>query len=242
MEIKMKFKSHASLILAGWLFSAYSAWAEQFVASGSGGHAGITDTEANRNIKVSISAKGDKVSVNGSKRTLEELDRTLAEFAKQKGEIWYHKSGPKVDSSYKEPLMTAILYYVDSKLDPASTIVFKAAADYHLPVRFSGHADFSGGNVREVQSLQDIILTSPAPDYPLSAKRHGIGGGGVFRQNIDPETGIVISVAIKQSTGHALLDRCAVNALRQWKYKALTKFKTIAIPLTFVPEGSTIRR
>jgi TonB family protein len=66
--------------------------------------------------------------------------------------------------------------------------------------------------------------------------KHGIGGGGVFVQHIDTSSGTVTSVTVKQSTGHALLDRCAVEALRRWRYKTPTKVKTALIPITFVPE------
>jgi TonB family protein len=232
----MKFKSH--VILVGWLLFAHRAAAEQFVVSGSGGHPGLTDDEATRNIKISVSSK-NKVSVNGSQGTLDNLDRALKKFAEQKGEIWYHKNGPKVDPSYEESLTTAILFYVDSKLDPVGIIVLTVAADNHLPVRFSSMADFSDGNVREIQNSRDIILSSPAPKRPASEKH---GGGGVFRQHINRETGEVISVTIKQSTRHPALDRCAVEALRQWKYKPSTKFDTIAIPISFAGDGWTIKK
>jgi TonB family protein len=235
----MTSKSRAIFILCAWLLAAYSASGEQFVVSGSGGHPGLTDAEATNNIKIVINSRGDNVTVNGSPMTLEQLNNALQQFAKQKGEIWYHKDGPKIDRSYEEPSTTAILYYVDSKLDPASTIALKLAADNHLPVRFSGKRDFSNGIVREVQNLRDVILVSPAPNRPSSEKN---GGAGVFRQHINRETGDVTSVTTKQSTGHASLDRCAVDALRQWKYKAPTNFDTLAMPISFVGKGWTIKK
>ena len=221
---------------------AVKAGAQEFVVSGSGGHPGLTEAESARVIKISDDGHGNNITVDGTQTNIAGLKSALNRFAEQKGEIWYGRTGKAFSPSTKEPLTTAIIYFAIPSIDPFSAAVFKVAADSHLPVRFCPNADFAHGIVREVQNPQDLILTSPSPGYPASAKTHGIGGGGVFRQHIDDQTGTVTSVTVKQSTGHTLLDRCAVEALRQWRYKAPTKFKTVAVPITFVPAGSHVTR
>jgi TonB family protein len=66
-------------------------------------------------------------------------------------------------------------------------------------------------------------------------RERGIGGGGVFVQHVDRATGAVTEVTIERSTGSKLLDRCAVEALQQWKYKTSAKTEKVKIPITFVP-------
>ena len=237
----MKFNLFPTLGLAVWLLCSSNAFAEQFVLSG--GHAGLGDQKASRNIKISISSDGKQIRLNGSATTVEKLDSALQEFAQQKdGIIWYNQTVPGFKPSDAESLATAIVVYVNGKTDPGSTRVLRTAADNHLLVYFSERSDFVGGNVREVQNFNEVVTASRPPEYPLDAKQRGVGGAGVFRQHINRETGDVTSVSIKKSTGRALLDRCVVDALRQWKYKTPVKFETIAISITFVPDRSSIKK
>jgi TonB family protein len=74
-----------------------------------------------------------------------------------------------------------------------------------------------------------------APNTHNSAREGGIGGGGVFVQHVDRATGTVTEVTVERSTGSELLDRCAVDALRRWKYKTPAKTEKVKIPITFVP-------
>jgi TonB family protein len=55
--------------------------------------------------------------------------------------------------------------------------------------------------------------------------------------HVDKPTGVVKSVEILQSTGHAILDRACVDALKRWKFipDAVTKIKT---PVTFSIKAS----
>jgi TonB family protein len=92
----------------------------------------------------------------------------------------------------------------------------------------------------EIKPAKEVVAYAPRPEYPESAKKHGIGGGGVFVQYVDTSSGAVRSVSVKQSTGHAMLDRCAVDALRRWRYKTPTKIKKASIPITFVPDGGRV--
>jgi hypothetical protein len=165
----MKFRT-LSVLLGVLLLRLCAANAEQFVESGSGGHVGITDAEAARTIKISVTQHGEMIKVNGEKTTLDGLERDLKEFAAQRREICYYKDWPKIRPSNEEPSTTAILIYVDLKLDPVSTKVLKVAADYHLPVFFSKNAECSEGVVREVQNFRELVLSSPAPNCSSEAK------------------------------------------------------------------------
>jgi len=43
------------------------------------------------------------------------------------------------------------------------------------------------------------IISVPRPSYPDSAKKHGIGGGGVFVLHVDRHAGTVSSVSVQKS-------------------------------------------
>jgi len=77
-----------------------------------------------------------------------------------------------------------------------------------------------------------LVLRSPRADYPLYARKHHWVGVGWCLMNVDKKTGVVTSVEILQSTGHKVLDQCAVAALQQWKFKPGTVWK-VKTPITF---------
>jgi TonB family protein len=83
------------------------------------------------------------------------------------------------------------------------------------------------------------LVNAPRPSYPNSAKKHGIGGAGVFVLHVDRHTGLVSSVSVQKSTGSSLLDRCGTDAFRKWRFKPDTIGPKIIIPLTFVPDNSS---
>ena len=86
-----------------------------------------------------------------------------------------------------------------------------------------------------------VAVFAPRPVYPDSAKKHGIGGQGVFVMHVDVNTGVVRSVEIKQSTGVSLLDRCATDALRRWRFKTHIVAPKVVCPITFVPDSAPKR-
>lgn len=75
------------------------------------------------------------------------------------------------------------------------------------------------------------------PRYPHKLQAGRIGGTGVFRMTIDFKTGKVTNVAVVKSTGSDPLDREAVFALRQWRFKP-GKLTTADIPITFQASGT----
>jgi TonB family protein len=59
----------------------------------------------------------------------------------------------------------------------------------------------------------------PAPDYPFAARANHITGSGVFVLRIQIKTGAVKQVIVARSTGSALLDNAATQALIKWRFK-----------------------
>ncbi|MEY2576851.1 MAG: hypothetical protein QOF80_2338 [Verrucomicrobiota bacterium] len=85
--------------------------------------------------------------------------------------------------------------------------------------------------VAERVSMQDVLY-KVGPRYPANYQRARIGGTGRFRMNIDFNTGKVTSVTVVKSTGSDGLDREAIFALRQWRFKP-GKARQVEMPITF---------
>jgi protein TonB len=78
---------------------------------------------------------------------------------------------------------------------------------------------------------------APRPDYPPAAYRRlpkdqWPQGSGLFTVNIDQKTGLVSSVSVKKTTGFAILDKAAIDALRRWRFRIPTK-PSVEVPITF---------
>jgi TonB family protein len=70
------------------------------------------------------------------------------------------------------------------------------------------------------------------PEYSDRDRRLYNQGRGLFRLTLDLETGAVLNITVVQSTGTSSLDRNALVALRQWRWKP-GKWKEIDMPVTF---------
>ena len=82
------------------------------------------------------------------------------------------------------------------------------------------------------------IDTAP-PAYPAEAECDSEGGTTVLRVTIDKD-GVPAQVAQAQSSGHAALDKAALEAVRTWTFRAATRngqpvTHTITVPVTFPP-------
>jgi len=80
-------------------------------------------------------------------------------------------------------------------------------------------------------------LNNQPPAYPLTARRRGIEGTVLLRVEIHAH-GHCQHVRVKRSSGHAVLDRAAVEAVRQWRFvparrgsQAVTA--AVEVPITF---------
>ncbi len=80
-------------------------------------------------------------------------------------------------------------------------------------------------------------LSNPPPTYPLAARRRGIEGTVVVRAQI-LEDGNCHQASLSKSSGHEMLDRAAVAAVKSWRFvPAKRGIQTISawveVPITF---------
>jgi len=88
------------------------------------------------------------------------------------------------------------------------------------------------------EEFREIALSHPTPQYPIEARRRHITGKGLYHLHVSLDTGEVTSVDVLTTTGHRILDRAAVAALKQWKFRphALIGLK---VPITFSMPSKT---
>lgn len=67
-----------------------------------------------------------------------------------------------------------------------------------------------------------LALRNPAPHYPASALRRGEGGTVVLRVNVGAD-GRADEVAVSRRSGSRELDRAAMTAVRDWRFKPATR-------------------
>ena len=72
----------------------------------------------------------------------------------------------------------------------------------------------------------------PKIGYPAEAKRAGMEGRGIVAMRLDSETGEVTAVWMAKSTGHAILDREAIRAFREARFRPGSR-SPVTIPITF---------
>src|SRR5438874_10584527 len=77
--------------------------------------------------------------------------------------------------------------------------------------QLAGQSSMSGAKV--------LAINAPRPEYPYEARRQHATGSGVAVLHVDLASGNVTSVALEQSTGHAILDAATVSAFRRWRFK-----------------------
>ena len=70
------------------------------------------------------------------------------------------------------------------------------------------------------------------PEYPWTARLNRMEGAGVFRLDLDPQTGRVTKVTAIETTGHQVLDNAAIQAFQKWRF-APGVFRAVKIPVHF---------
>lgn len=80
-------------------------------------------------------------------------------------------------------------------------------------------------------------LNNQPPAYPLTARRRGIEGTVLLRVEIHAH-GHCQHVHVKRSSGHEVLDRAAVEAVRQWRFVPARRGSQavsapVEVPITF---------
>ena len=84
-----------------------------------------------------------------------------------------------------------------------------------------------------------VALSAARPEYPYDARRAGLTGAGVVIIEVDSATGKVTSVRMEPSTGHAILDRAAMDAFRRWRFKPGTVAR-VRTPIRFTMGGPPV--
>lgn len=87
-------------------------------------------------------------------------------------------------------------------------------------------------------SVGALVLYAPRPDYPYVARRDRVTGSGVALATVNPATGNVLDVQMRQSTGSTILDHSAVSALRRWRFRPGT-LSSVRVPITYTLTGAS---
>lgn len=89
----------------------------------------------------------------------------------------------------------------------------------------------------EVQEAVPVYRINPAPEYPSLARRRGYQGTVVMEVLVDRE-GRVQDLRLYQSSGHEVLDRAAMQAVKGWLFEPARRGKDkiemwVKVPLSF---------
>lgn len=99
---------------------------------------------------------------------------------------------------------------------------------------------------QSVPSTEVKAVDTPPPEYPMALACDGIGGKVVLWLTIGTD-GSVTGVQTRESSGQPAFDAAALEAVRDWRFRAATRNgqpveKQILVPMTFnappmEPEG-----
>ncbi len=92
-------------------------------------------------------------------------------------------------------------------------------------------------NKNEIVFAQPRYAENPQPLYPREARKKGYEGEVVLRVEV-LSSGRVGEIEIRRSSGHDILDRSAISAVKQWKFIPAKKDESpvlvwVNIPVTF---------
>jgi TonB family protein len=88
------------------------------------------------------------------------------------------------------------------------------------------------------EEFREIALSHLTPQYPIEARRRHIAGKVLYHLHVSLDTGEVTSVDVLTTTGHRILDRAPVAALKQWKFRRYAPIG-VKIPITFSMPSKT---
>lgn len=95
-----------------------------------------------------------------------------------------------------------------------------ATGSESAPAEASGSdaGDGAPGAEAMVRARADVAaLNNPKPAYPLAARRRGMQGRVLLAAHVRMD-GVCAEVHLKQSSGYALLDESALEAVRHWRF------------------------
>jgi protein TonB len=92
-----------------------------------------------------------------------------------------------------------------------------------------------------VPDLRVAYASNPPPNYPRAARRLGLEGRVVLRAEI-LATGGCGQIAVSRSSGHAVLDDAALQAVKGWRFVPATRggqavAAWVEVPVTFRLDG-----
>ena len=94
----------------------------------------------------------------------------------------------------------------------------------------------STAGITSYASAKAFATFTPRPKYPAREQSDRVTGVGVCMVSVDPASGRVTEALIEQSTGDSILDKSAVDAFRNWRFKPGTVSK-VRIPVEFSMTG-----
>jgi TonB family protein len=84
---------------------------------------------------------------------------------------------------------------------------------------------------------KQVAVYAPKPEYPEAARANGLEGSGVFLLHVGRD-GTVKLVDVLKSTGHRILDRAAIAAFQQWRFRTdIEHTPFVKVPMTFTTHG-----
>ncbi|CAA6603120.1 putative Protein tonB2 [Rhodospirillaceae bacterium LM-1] len=100
----------------------------------------------------------------------------------------------------------------------------------------------SGPVVDDFQRVS--YLDRSLPLYPISARKRGIEGRVLLHVDIDP-MGLPTLIKLAKSSGSEALDKAAMEAVRQWKFKPARRghhalAASVTIPIHFKLDGTVV--
>lgn len=120
----------------------------------------------------------------------------------------------------------------------ASKPVAYAAAGEHSSLSDAGRPQPASGAAPALSNAYPLYRENPAPGYPELARQQGYEGVVLVAAEILAD-GRVGKALVSKSSGYAILDQSAVQAVKKWKFepakKAGVPYKTWAeLPIKFV--------
>jgi periplasmic protein TonB len=111
----------------------------------------------------------------------------------------------------------------------------KSQAQKFTPIKAPEAADRPG--TLSISTAKTLATYAPRPKYPYEARSRHITGRGVCVVEVDPGSGSVTSASMASGSGNPALDKAALSAFRQWRFRPGSVSK-VRIPITFTTTGA----
>ena len=97
--------------------------------------------------------------------------------------------------------------------------------------------------IRTIPPRPDSGASNPWPQYPNRARRRGLEGGLILRVTVNIR-GTPSAIEVIKTSGHEILDRAAVKAVRNWQFQPAKKGEkpvkaSVNLPVEFRLGGHT---